>query len=57
MNFKRLVPLGGTLVLAVLLAGHLSTAAGPSAGDDVIAGEGCTSILVGKLTPRPTARS
>jgi dipeptidase len=51
MNLKRLVPLGGILVLAVLLAGHLSTAVGQSAAavPDVIAGEGCTSILVGKL--------
>ena len=29
MNVKRLVPLGGTLILAVLLAGHLSTAGRP----------------------------
>src|SRR5665647_883992 len=49
MNFKRLIPLGLTLVLAVFLAGNAPAAAGPSAGADaVIAGEGCTSILVGK---------
>ena len=51
MNAKRLIAKAGTLVLAVLLAGHLSTAGGSGtsdAFDAVIAGEGCTSILVGK---------
>jgi len=51
MNFKRLVALAGGLVLAVLLAGHLSTAGGPRPADvvdPVLAGDACTSILVGK---------
>ena len=51
MNRKRLIAVGGTLVLAVVLAGHISTAGGQArAGldDIVLAGEACTSILVGK---------
>ena len=51
MNRKRLIAVGGTLVLAVFLAGHMSTAvcqAPSGAGDAVIAGEGCTVIIVGK---------
>jgi dipeptidase len=51
MNFKRLVTLAGGLVLAVLLAGHVSTAGGPGPADvvdPVLAGDACTSILVGK---------
>ncbi len=57
MNAKRLIAVGGALVLAVVLTGHLSTAGAsgfPEASGDVVAGEGCTSILVGK---GPTARS
>ncbi len=51
MNAKRLVALAGALVLAVALAGHVSTAGGPGpadVNDIVLAGEACTSILVGK---------
>jgi len=51
MNLKRLTALAGGLVLAVLLAGHLSTAGGPGPTDvidPVLAGDACTSILVGK---------
>jgi dipeptidase len=49
MKAKRILPLAGVLALAVLMAGHVSpTSIGPSFGDAVVAGEGCTSILVGK---------
>ncbi len=52
MTLKRLIPFGLALTLAILLAGHASTGAGQSgtsADDGIVRGEGCTSILVGKL--------
>ena len=51
MNRKRLIAVGGTLVLAVVLTGLISTARSQSQSgfeDIVLAGEACTSILVGK---------
>ncbi len=51
MNPRRLIALAGGLVLAFLLAGHVSTAGGPAAADvldPVLAGDACTSILVGR---------
>ena len=51
MNVKRLTAVLGAIVLAVVLAGHGPASGGQAAREtfsDVIAGEGCTSILVGK---------
>ncbi|MBN2264698.1 MAG: C69 family dipeptidase [Candidatus Aminicenantes bacterium] len=49
MTLKRTLPLAMTLVLAILLAGHMvQTPVGPDLAQDLVAGEGCTSILVGK---------
>jgi len=51
MNARRLIALAAALVLAVVLAGHLSTAGGSGPADvvdPVLAGDACTSILVGK---------
>ncbi|OGD14160.1 MAG: hypothetical protein A2V76_07545 [Candidatus Aminicenantes bacterium RBG_16_63_14] len=51
MNRKRLIAAGGTLVLAVVLAGLVSTAGGQArAGSDDLdlAAEACTVIMVGK---------
>jgi len=51
MYARRLIALAGALVLAVVLAGHVSTAGGPGptdVSDVVLAGDACTSILVGK---------
>jgi dipeptidase len=51
MNTRRLIAVGGALVLALVLAGHMPTAGGQGRAEatgGIIAGEGCTSILVGK---------
>jgi dipeptidase len=49
MNLKRLIGIVRALALAVILSGHMSTAGSPPGADSlVVAGEGCTSILVGK---------
>src|SRR4030043_2271793 len=53
MNRKRLIAVGGTLVLAVFLAGLIFTAGGQGqardGSDDLdLAGEACTVIMVGK---------
>ncbi len=49
MTKRSLCGIGLAAVLALLLAGHMTTATRQSAFPaDVVAGEGCTSILVGK---------
>jgi dipeptidase len=51
MTTKRLLALAGGLVLAVLLAGHLSTAGRPGPADlsdPLLTGDACTSILIGR---------
>ena len=48
MNARRLIAVAGALALCVVLAGHPGAAGGPGLSGDVIAGEGCTSILVGR---------
>ena len=50
MNLKRLTAVAGALALAAFLAGHQASAGGPAApSGDIVPGEGCTSILVGRL--------
>jgi dipeptidase len=51
MNIRRLIALAGGLVLAVLLAGHLSIVGGlgpADVSDPLLTGDACTSILVGR---------
>jgi dipeptidase len=51
MTTKRLLALAGGLVLAVFLAGHLSTAGRPGPADlsdPLLTGDACTSILIGR---------
>ena len=58
MNLRRLIPLGLTLVLAVLLAGHVATAVGQSApaGPTPSSPAKAAPRSSSARTPRPTAR-
>ncbi len=49
-NAFRFSAVLGAIVLALVLAGHGPVSAGqaPQAAADIVAGEGCTSILVGR---------